>query len=271
MRITPKNWSTFQHYKDRSPVWIKLHRSLLNDYTFHSLPIASKALAPMLWLLASEYEEGIIDAPTIEIAFRLRMDERDFIEAFNPLVEKCFFYIDENDRALLAIGYQNACPEKKTQVQTYSKDTSEENSIRPSRDLISSPSQDDIFTAKEMYNKAKEGLPWAEWRDLSPTRIKALKARLKACGGLVGWQAALDRARASPFLRGETPRSKGHEGWKVGIDFFLQQRTFTKLMEGFYDGGVNNSSPTGFNAVLAGASMALGPTEESPSMDERDH
>ena len=263
MRITPKNWSTFQHYKDRSPVWIKLHRSLLNDYTFHSLPIASKALAPMLWLLASEYEEGIIDAPTIEIAFRLRMDERDFIEAFNPLVEKCFFYIDENDRALLAIGYQNACPEKKTQVQTYSKDTSEENSIRPSRDLTPVVQNDDIKTAKEMYNKARAGTVWVEWQDLSPSRVKAMKARLRAYGGLEWWQSILDRARASPFLCGETPRAKGHEDWKVNIDFLLRQTTLTKLMEGFYDGGSNNSVKTGSDAMAAGALAALNGYSES--------
>ena len=30
MRI--KNWAQFQHFKDRSPPWIKLHREFLDDY-----------------------------------------------------------------------------------------------------------------------------------------------------------------------------------------------------------------------------------------------
>ena len=59
--IVPKNWSQFQHYRDRSPTWLKLHRSLLDDFDYHCLPIASKALAPFLWLLASEYEGGEIN------------------------------------------------------------------------------------------------------------------------------------------------------------------------------------------------------------------
>ena len=50
-RIRPKNWHSFQHYKDRDPTWIKLHKKLLDDYEFQSLPLASRALAPMLWLL----------------------------------------------------------------------------------------------------------------------------------------------------------------------------------------------------------------------------
>ena len=56
MKITPRNWARFQHYNTRRPPWIKLHRGLLDDYQFHTLPLASKALAPLLWLLASEHK-----------------------------------------------------------------------------------------------------------------------------------------------------------------------------------------------------------------------
>lgn len=49
-----KNWEEFQHYKDRNPPWIKLHRSLLDDYEFSCLPDASKAHLMLLWLFASQ-------------------------------------------------------------------------------------------------------------------------------------------------------------------------------------------------------------------------
>lgn len=49
-----KNWEEFQHYKDRNPPWIKLHRSLLDDYEFASLQDASKAHLMLLWLFASQ-------------------------------------------------------------------------------------------------------------------------------------------------------------------------------------------------------------------------
>ena len=54
MFLTPKNWHAFQHYNKRNPPWIKLHRALLDDYEFSQLPVESRALAPMLWLIASE-------------------------------------------------------------------------------------------------------------------------------------------------------------------------------------------------------------------------
>ena len=48
-----KNWDAFQHYKDRDPPWIKLHRGLLEDYTFFALPDVTKAHVIMIWLLAA--------------------------------------------------------------------------------------------------------------------------------------------------------------------------------------------------------------------------
>jgi hypothetical protein len=49
-----KNWEEFQHYKDRSPPWIKLHRTLLDDYEFSALPDATKAHLLLIWVLASQ-------------------------------------------------------------------------------------------------------------------------------------------------------------------------------------------------------------------------
>lgn len=95
MILTPKNWSSFQHYKDRAPAWIKLHKGLLDDFEFCCLPVASRALAPFLWLLASEYEDGKITASLEELAFRLRMMKAELAEALHPLIEKGFFDASE--------------------------------------------------------------------------------------------------------------------------------------------------------------------------------
>jgi hypothetical protein len=100
--ITPKNWSDFQHYKDRSPVWIKLHRKILDNRDFHRLPVASRALAPMLWLLASEYDGGEIPLDYDLIAFRLRMTEVEAQEALTPLIDKEFFVVVHEASATLA-------------------------------------------------------------------------------------------------------------------------------------------------------------------------
>jgi hypothetical protein len=48
-----KNFDKFQHYKDRSPPWIKLYNELLDDYEFGRLQDASKMHLIAIWLLAS--------------------------------------------------------------------------------------------------------------------------------------------------------------------------------------------------------------------------
>jgi hypothetical protein len=54
-----KNWGEFQHYKDRNPPWIKLHRTLLDDYEFSCLQDASKAHLMLIWLFASQ-KDGLV-------------------------------------------------------------------------------------------------------------------------------------------------------------------------------------------------------------------
>ena len=112
MILKPKNWGKFQHYKDRCPPWIKLHRDLLNDRIFASLPIASKALAPLLWLLASESKDGEFDAASNELAFRLHIAIKDIEAGLKPLIDNGFF-IDAS--TMLAPCYQVAIPETETE------------------------------------------------------------------------------------------------------------------------------------------------------------
>lgn len=49
-------WERTQHYRGRTPPWIKLHRDLLDSYAFCSLPDAAKAHAVLLMLLASRLD-----------------------------------------------------------------------------------------------------------------------------------------------------------------------------------------------------------------------
>jgi hypothetical protein len=114
MKIIPKDWRTFQHYKDRDPPWIKLHKKLLDNYEFSRLPVASRALAPMLWLLASEYEGGEIEATLGKLAYRLHMTEGEVAEALQPLIEARFFVTDSS---ALADCEQGARLETEAEIQ----------------------------------------------------------------------------------------------------------------------------------------------------------
>lgn len=72
--LTVKNWEEFQHYADRSPPWIKLHRTILDDYEFTSLPDASKAHLMLIWLLAS-VKDGRIPSDPAWLSRRLATTE----------------------------------------------------------------------------------------------------------------------------------------------------------------------------------------------------
>lgn len=112
--LTPKNWKSFQHYNKRNPPWIKLHKSLLDDRKFQTLPDASRALAPMLWLIAAEHKDGIFDGSVEEIAFRVRQSEQWVSDALNPLIDMGLFTYDSS---LLASCKQHATPETERETE----------------------------------------------------------------------------------------------------------------------------------------------------------
>ena len=118
MLLQPKNWAVFQHYKDRCPPWIKLHRDLLNDRAYMRLPIASKAIAPMLWLLASESKDGVFDGSLDELVFRLHITPKEYQDGVKPLIDNDFFILVSG---VLAERKQVAIPETEGETETETK------------------------------------------------------------------------------------------------------------------------------------------------------
>lgn len=109
-----KNWSKFQHFKDRRPPWVKLYRDLLDDMEWHQLdPLSSKVLVA-LWLLASEDENqdgNLPDAKTI--AWRLRMTEKQVIDC----ISKLSHWLEHDDIKTISSGYQDDRPETETETE----------------------------------------------------------------------------------------------------------------------------------------------------------
>ena len=188
MKLIPKNWVNFQHYKLRSPPWIKLHRNLLDDMQYQRLPIASKALAPMLWLLASESIDGAITKGIDEIAFRLRMTEKDVAIALKPLIDNGFF-IDASD--MLSSCYQDATPETETEIKTEKK-----------RD-IETPDGFELFW--NSYGK-KKGKPNAirEW------------LKLNLDGDMIAIQTIVNKAKDQALAIPDPKFRKDPERWLKG-------------------------------------------------------
>lgn len=54
-----RNLEKHQHYKERCPPWIKLHRSILQDYEFCELSDTSKIQLVLIFLLASQIDNKV--------------------------------------------------------------------------------------------------------------------------------------------------------------------------------------------------------------------
>jgi hypothetical protein len=124
----------------------------------------------------------------------------------------------------------------------------------------------DAANAVEIYNQAAGLAGWPLVQRLTAPRRSGVLARLRDCGGLDGWRAALERARASAFLCGST-------GWKADFDFFCQAKSFTKLMEGSYDDHAATASATKphdtiFRALAAVAQQGGGEHQRQAGADD---
>lgn len=192
-----KNWAEFQHYKNRAPPWIKLHKGLLNDYEFHCLPVASRALAPCIWLLASEGESGALRFDVEVIAFRLRQSVKDTAKAIIPLINKGFLFVSGEDASdALARCKQHACLELETEKE---KEEDTPHDIPPS----------DPEKSKKHRKKAQL-LPFElpEWIPVDPwngwLEMRTLQRK-----------PPTDRAKALAVSKLEKLRAKGHDPGEV--------------------------------------------------------
>lgn len=91
--ISINNWEKFQCYKDRDPKWIKLYRSLLDNYEYSLLDDSAKAHLVGIWLLAAKIGNEIPADPewiATKIAARSPIDldilkELGFIDLYESV------------------------------------------------------------------------------------------------------------------------------------------------------------------------------------------
>lgn len=239
--ITPKGWDSFQHYKDRKPAWIKLHRDLLDNYDFHCLPVASRALAPCLWLLASEYEGGEIPADWGMIAFRLRLSPSDVEQAVSALIDKGFFVAS----TMLADRKQSACLEREVEREV------ERELLVPNGTSSSSPAAGDDHRQSKVDNVPKaEAVPYQAIIDLyhkmlcppmqrclvlSDKRKSHMRQRWNGgLGSLDEWTAYFGFIAKSEFLMGRSASSNGRKPFIADLDWVINATNYVKIAERKY-------------------------------------
>ena len=136
--------------------------------------------------------------------------------------------------------------------RTLTRRLSKDNPIVPS----------EVRGAFDAYNQLAWQTGWPKAIALSKPRAAKLKARLAEAGGLDGWCDALQKAAGNTFMAGDNER-----GWRADLDFFLQQKSFTKLIEGSYDrqptsnSRAANGRPSGPHAKLFEAAARVADRE----------
>jgi hypothetical protein len=115
LKMKIKNWSEFQHFKDRTPPWIKLYRYLLDDPDWHELSGDDAKTLIMLWLVASEDKDMQGSLPSLKnIAFRLRISETKL----NQSLTKLSHWLITDDIDMISNVYQHDAPETEEETET---------------------------------------------------------------------------------------------------------------------------------------------------------
>ena len=228
--IKPKGWEHFQHYKKRRPPWIKLYRNILDDYDFQCLQLASKALAPCLWLIASEHEEGLIVVDFAKLSWRLRVPEMQVQEAIKELIDKGFFIVASG---MLAECLHDAIPE--------TEQSSEQNIVPTELVDLPSTTRADAIPYKsiiEAYNEICVPLGKPAARRNNPkrqARIRQIWNESSRTRTVDWWRDYFAKAMTVPYIAKGFITRDGSLWNGADLDYLLQDKTITRIVEGSYD------------------------------------
>jgi len=183
--LTIPNWSKYQSYRDRRPPWIRFHKTMIDNYEFQMMSAESRALLPMLWLLACENPDptsGVIDQEVEVIAFRLRSDEKIIRKSIVEL-EKCGFI---DCAGIVTDSYKDSTKPVTTETETEAEAETEAEGNKPKRKRFVKPSLKDVFNY--MIEKGLHQLSEAE-KFIDYYESNGWKVGGK--GAMKNWQAAV--------------------------------------------------------------------------------
>ena len=213
------NWNQFQHYRDRNPPWIKLHRELLNSRTWTVSDDASRVLAIAIMMLASENDNKIPN----DAAYLMRRAFLNSPPDLMPLISCNFIRLigsASNTLADASSTLQNARPETETETETEKKMST------------SSLAEDDTKPSELMalWNELATGVIQSI-RSISSKRRAKIKTRLSEPMFRDNWPDVFRRAVASDFMRGQNSNN-----WTVSFDWLIENdANYVKVLEGKYD------------------------------------
>jgi hypothetical protein len=63
--LSVTNWAEYQHYRDRTPIWIKVHVETLHDEKLRTMPIPTRLLWDQMLLLAATFQNAVPNSPEL--------------------------------------------------------------------------------------------------------------------------------------------------------------------------------------------------------------
>ena len=174
-RYRIKDWGEYQHYRDRDPKWIKLHRKLLDNADYFKLSAEAGKSLPLIWLIASE-KDGVL--PLVEdLAWRLHLPTKRTNAILRELGERGFIeplsLSEQNASKLLAEPEQNASLEKEREKET--EEESETEVVRETNFYVEDFDGDFEFRKLcEAHPSAENGIATQEiWQRTIEREIRA--------------------------------------------------------------------------------------------------
>lgn len=59
------NWRQYQHYRDRTPIWVKFYVEILHDEKLKQLPLSTRLLWDQMLLLAATFQNAVPNSPEL--------------------------------------------------------------------------------------------------------------------------------------------------------------------------------------------------------------
>ena len=235
-----KNWSKFQHFKDRRPPWVKLYRDLLDDMEWHELdPLSSKVLVT-LWLLASEDDEQQGKLPNLKtLSWRLRLPQAQVVECINKLSH----WLEQDEIKVISTGYQDDLPETETETKRETESICPPDGEPEAKDglpVCQHKAVMDLYHQHlptlrrvEVWNETRKGYLKQRWREVAADIGQSRPATQEAI--LEWWAGFFRHINKSKFLTGKV-NSKDGRAFVADLEWIIKPSNFAKIIEGKYHG-----------------------------------
>lgn len=222
-----KNWEEFQHYKDRNPPWIKLHRALLDNYEFCSLEDAQKAHLMLIWIHASQ-NDGMVPNDSRFLERKLSCSGLDL----SVFIEAGFLTVEQDASNALAERKQDA----PMSVRLEETEAETEKITNPNGLVVASDADDHTNCPHQqiiaLYHEVLPMCP--RIRDWTPARATQLRARWnedEKRQSIDWWRKFFEYVKGCDFLVGKT----GKTPFFADLEWLVKSANFTKIREGKYE------------------------------------